>query len=98
MLLSCRESRVAAGIGAVVERCMKDSKAVDTEALCIIANSLVWTLHSHRSFFQAPYLSHSVKLSIGTHTMQSLKKVPIAEVLGRLVFLSRETADWGSDG
>lgn len=40
-----RHSAQATEIGRILERCLKESRAVDTESLCIIAGQKVWAIH-----------------------------------------------------
>ncbi|CAI8023434.1 Exosome complex component RRP45 [Geodia barretti] len=39
-----RSSPLAIEVARMLERCLKDSRAVDTESLCIIAGEKVWSL------------------------------------------------------
>ena len=41
LMVTCRPSSQATEIGRTLERCFKESRAVDTESLCIIAGEKV---------------------------------------------------------
>lgn len=40
----CRQSAFGIELGRVVERGLRESRAIDTEALCIVAGEKVWSI------------------------------------------------------
>ncbi|MBA0558151.1 hypothetical protein Golob_015182, partial [Gossypium lobatum] len=93
-----RPGELAVELGRIVDRGLRESRAVDTESLCILAGKFVWAIRIDLHILDNGGCSYSVPINIFCGNRNLVDAANIAALAALLTFRRPECSLGGEDG